>query len=555
MATKLRVVESFDGLAATNVPGTAGAVVDGSIAVGPWKLLQGADSGLRHDIRAGLEPQLRTSAELFEDPTLVGATTSVYYDRLAGRAFVVSLGQGDSSASLHLGVITTNNVLPMPSAQPLSGWCTYRFDVDGLSDGVVSLGVGSNEDWLAVTLNPVAPGQRPVLLAIDKTRVVDYVSPGDCLTLEPTAFVLDSTQLGIMPARHSSFSQSGKRPLYLVSNDAGANGSSAYVLWELRGTGPRPKLKRAGRLNAETPYSAPPAALQKGGGAIDTGDGRISSAVYRDGLVWAAHATACPDGERACVRVVAIDSGRSPGTRAGARAQITQTHTIAGKRGWHSWMPAVAVNRYGDVLVSLVQSRKNKFVESAMTLKRQLENDFGKLKRFARGRCGVPTGGNAALSQGLQADPFDDFGFWLSGLYTAEADGVCGWSTRVGHVEHDGDRTAGQVLLASGELSLPSTSSTSGPGFHNPFDLVTSLPENLGSTRGRRLVLRLRDLGRPTTGCSFEHPTSGCATIDYSCPAMELDERVVLPLAGGSDRTYHLSDAQWLVDDPMALPG
>ena len=70
--------------------------------------------------------------------------------------------------------------------------------------------------------------------------------------------------------------------------------------------------------------------------------------------------------------------------------------------------------------------------------------------------------------------------------------------------------------LASGELSLAAATSFGTPGFHEVLTSSQTIPEDITATAGRRLVLTLRDLGRPEQRCAREHPLSGCATVDWS---------------------------------------
>ena len=77
-----------------------------------------------------------------------------------------------------------------------------------------------------------------------------------------------------------------------------------------------------------------------------------------------------------------------------------------------------------------------------------------------------------------------------------------------------------------------------------------TIPEDVTAAAGRRLVLTLRDLGRPEQRCDRDHPLSGCATVDWSDfegrpgvpPGGVFEHRLVLQLASG-ERSFFLSDA------------
>lgn len=70
--------------------------------------------------------------------------------------------------------------------------------------------------------------------------------------------------------------------------------------------------------------------------------------------------------------------------------------------------------------------------------------------------------------------------------------------------------------MATGEFRLPAALAFGDPGFHQVLLAARRLPQRLGKTAGLKLVLTLRDAGRPGQTCSAEHPLSGCATVDWS---------------------------------------
>ena len=111
--------------------------------------------------------------------------------------------------------------------------------------------------------------------------------------------------------------------------------------------------------------------------------------------------------------------------------------------------------------------------------------------------------------------------------------------------------------LASGELSLPAATSFGSPGFHEVLTDSQTLPQDIAAAAGRRLVLTLRDLGRPEQRCSREHPLSGCATVDWSDfdgrpgvpPGGVFEHRLVLQLASG-EQSFFLSESGSLNEAP-----
>ena len=111
--------------------------------------------------------------------------------------------------------------------------------------------------------------------------------------------------------------------------------------------------------------------------------------------------------------------------------------------------------------------------------------------------------------------------------------------------------------LISGEFILPAAQSFGDSGFHEVLIVTQSLPQDIGSTEGLRLVLALRDADRPGQTCSQDHPLSGCATVDWSDsqgrpgvpPGGVFDNHLTLRLAS-AERSFFLSDTGALNDAP-----
>ncbi len=102
--------------------------------------------------------------------------------------------------------------------------------------------------------------------------------------------------------------------------------------------------------------------------------------------------------------------------------------------------------------------------------------------------------------------------------------------------------------LLSGTFAVPAANAFGDPGFHQVLSGSGVLPTTLPETQGRRLIVSLRDAGRPAETCSQQHPLSGCATVDWSddptrpnVPAGGVFlNRITVQLAGGS-ATFYLS--------------
>ena len=119
------------------------------------------------------------------------------------------------------------------------------------------------------------------------------------------------------------------------------------------------------------------------------------------------------------------------------------------------------------------------------------------------------------------------------------------------------------ALLASGTISLPAASSFDGPGFHEAVTVSATVPAALGPSPGNKLVLTLRDSGRPEQACSQQHPLSGCATVDWSDspsrpnvpPNGVFDNHIVVVTAGGELTLFLREDGRLATEPEQFDPG
>lgn len=91
-------------------------------------------------------------------------------------------------------------------------------------------------------------------------------------------------------------------------------------------------------------------------------------------------------------------------------------------------------------------------------------------------------------------------------------------------------------VLLTGSIDVPAAAAFEDPGFHEPFQLTGMVPADGAGVSGR-LVVRLRDEGRPDQACDRDHPLSGCMTVDWS----DFEDRPQCHPAGCSTTTSQSS--------------
>jgi len=175
--------------------------------------------------------------------------------------------------------------------------------------------------------------------------------------------------------------------------------------------------------NCDVPAQSPPQdGAPNPGGVLDTLDGRIMNAHWRDGHLYTAHAI--DGGNATYARWYDID------VNAPASPSLHQSGDLAPLQG-DTYFPAIAANMHGDVGVVIGQCSNSVMPNIQVT---------GRTADDSLGTMGLPV----MVSQGthgadgrygdyfdLTVDPSDDTTFW----YVAEYSRDFGWQTHVGRFE------------------------------------------------------------------------------------------------------------------------
>ena len=454
-----RIRSKFEGLDANKAGGFFPP--DTIVAAGPNEVLEATNSALRLSSRANKDVEIQSLNDHFgvkpsrPQPRNSGSARlagdlfdpKVYFDRLSNRFFVVALLQNDSPnrSFIYLSVSRSRSVVSLEE-----GWCNYRIRGKRNNAWADYPGLGMNGSWLAISANNFKFANKGgnfvnvYLFVVDKVSLVDNSASCPKLTL----FVFKAPREAngafastVQPAQHYTESGLPGDPLFMVSAVFGT--STSYGLWQLttgntRATAAKPSLSRislTGNL-----YSIPPQARQKGGGVrLDTGDNRMMQAAFRDGELWATHATGCNLGagpNESCVRVLKVTPGGSSGTSA-LSGTIDFQETF-GRRNEFFWWPGIAVNKLGDIVVAFQRSSRRLFLSTAYNGKKARAKKMDVVRVLAKGRCNSQDIGTGTLARtgdyvGAQTDPLDNLTFWIAGEFLKRVKGLkgCNWATQI----------------------------------------------------------------------------------------------------------------------------
>ncbi len=362
---------------------------DTIVAAGPNEVLEATNSALRLSSRANKDVEIQTLNDHFgvkssrAEPRGSGSARlagnlfdpKTYFDRLSNRFFVVALLQNDkpNESFIYLSVSRSSSVVSLEN-----GWCNYRIRGKRSNSWADYPGLGMNGSWLAISANNFKFNNKGgtfhnvYLYVVDKVSLVDNASSCPKLKL----FVFKAPKVPgdfwdykadtVQPAQHYTESNLPGDPLFFVSTGI----SPDYVLWSITAGSSsaavkRPTLSRI--LLQGDRYSTPPNAQQKGGGVLlDTADTRMMQVAFRDGDLWATHATACNVGAgptESCISVLQI-------TVPSAISGTVDFQQIYGRKNEFFWWPGIAVNKLGDIVVVFQRSSKKMFLSTAYTGKK-----------------------------------------------------------------------------------------------------------------------------------------------------------------------------------------
>ncbi len=447
MSRAPNTVINFDGLnrATAAFDGQSGAPPDTILAASPTKLIEGTNVSLLLANRTGVEVDRIPLNNFFGfNGSSVLFDPKVYFDRLSERFFIVALEQSEEPnlSGIWLGVSKDSD--PTALSAP-DQFCTYR--IQGRRDGSWADYplIGVNENWFAVSVNNFAFSDGGFRRAqIYLTRISQITNNGDtcpALAIKRFAPPVDARgrrAFNIHPAQHYTTTDLPGKPLFLVSGSSIVP-STEYTLWRIiTDGGGQPRISKQ-TLDGDFAYFLPPLAPQRNGDVLDTGDPRVTQAAFRDGHVWATHATACAVGplpNESCVRAVRLTPTANSTT-------ISFQETFGRPNQFMFW-PGIAVNRNGDVMMAYQRSNPAGFMGVTFNGKRannmhfdgfrQLRGSSCPLRNFAPGLGANRTGDYV----GLQTDPLDDISFWVAGEYTSQINPAfgCDWKTRIGRARY-----------------------------------------------------------------------------------------------------------------------
>lgn len=422
--------------------GQNGGITDGSVppdvivSAGPDHVVEMVNLMMGVYTKQGAVVGITSLVSLFNSGGDFVSDPKVQYDVGSGRWF----------ASL-TDVTSTQVLLAVSgSSDPAGSWRVFHVPASATGNCLDQpiLGVGTSTVILSVNVftqtNPstcVSPFLGAEYWVLNKTELVTGASP-----LHIYDSGLDLTEFSIHPAQMEGSSATH----YMVSTywPGTATTSNVLHLFTVSGVPPDPVTVTIASFPMPT-AAVPPSADQLGSrGKLDTGDIRVSDAVWSAGKLWLGFDEACQSAaSRACIRLIELDT---------AATSMPQDFDID-VTGTHVFYPGLRMDGVGDLAVVFGYSSSNDYpgIMAEGRLTDDSPNTLAAAQIIVTGTGPEVSGCSKSVCRygdyfGAGLDPSNTSVVWLAG----EMGTPSGWSTHVFSVSQKAMRAFSYAVIGGG---------------------------------------------------------------------------------------------------------
>ena len=316
------------------------------------------------------------------------------------------------------------------TSDPTGVWNIDHFTLSGPDTPKQTL-LGVNSVNVVLTTNVFNKGDGSFVGAevyvVNKTQLVAGGGAPSYWTNVPVA-----AEEALVPAETTSTSNA----MYLVSD---RNGSTTLSLFEILGTPPTTTPTLSLLSSFTTTYTPPPSAVQSGSSnRVSTEDGRIESATWRGGALWAAATTGCHAGGN--LTVLSCLHLWEDRTLPGATSIVQDFNWNTGA-GTYDFYPAIATDPAGDMTVVFGESSTT--MDPSVLVTQQTINDAPAtletptLLKIGTGPDQPHLLCTASVCPfgayfGAAYEPLSGSRVWVVGEYTSSSSATTYWNTWIG---------------------------------------------------------------------------------------------------------------------------
>jgi hypothetical protein len=453
--TNLETLQAFPASSFATDPAQL-APPDTQVAVGPAHVTEAVNSVLRIWSRTQAAVASYDLNRFFSVPAgFMFTDPRLLFDTASSRWFLSGLSvDATSDSNVYLAVSA--------SADPTAAWTVYHL---ASATGVVTdqPKIGVSDDKLAISWNDFAGSQ----FVGQETWILQKSDLLAGANVSETRFATDSSRFDIVPVL--SLSSTGTE--YLAYNNtcslaAGTGSGScttrspALGIVAITGTPATGNVTWTETDPALSQTNSPPNAVQPSGAAIDTGDDRLLSAVWRNGTLATSATDACLVSGlvQSCLRLV----------EAATSTSTVLTDGDLGNAGADLYYPAITLDGAGVPYVAATLSSTSLYpsvaafgqpTPSGPYIATDVWSGAG---TYQCSFCG--TGGNRwGDYSGAAVDPLHPDDVWVAGEY-GTATGGDDWGTAVGELTFGGP-TVASVSPGSGPTTGGTRVTVTGSNF------------------------------------------------------------------------------------------
>ncbi len=326
-------------------------------------------------------------SSFFASPNALGDSRCVY-DPSSNRFFLTG-DSGPSTSTIYLAVSATSD--------PTGAWFKTSFQTNTAG---VDLGSWPDYPTLGVDANGVYVG----CYAVNSTGAGMTI-----FAIDKAPLIAARPSMGTVTAFRDRPWEGAIQPCVTFGNPGSEYLITYTQIYRIDPPMTSPSLNFLGSSNLLS-WSAPPDAPNLGGSALDTSDGRLMNAVYRNGHIWTTHAVNFPGQGRSCVRWYEIDPLQPVTSRRLQYGQIDDP-TI------DYFAPGIAVNGNDSMIVGFTGSSSAQFAAGYVSGRKSTDAPGQSCPpiQVKVGEASYNDGGNPSRwgDYALTTiDPLNDLDFW-----------------------------------------------------------------------------------------------------------------------------------------------
>jgi hypothetical protein len=532
---------AFEGLDANDNAFVNTTPPDPQIAVGPTHILEMVNNVGRVFTKSGSLVSTFSLDSFFGVPSVadIRSDPRLIYDSTSSRYFAayIDRNQLDGQGDLFLAISQTND--------PSGAWNKYSTSFPLFVPDYPGIGVTDDKFTISYNLYGVYTGTflGEQTLVVQKSDVIAGISGAQVGVAFSST---DPTRFTVRPAQ--ALTSVSDQYLTTFDYSSGGGGSLATKIMVIRITG-TPNARNvteasATSLSIQSQVAPPPSntagngdcIIAQGGSpsdlgpppCIDSGDGRMLAAIWRDGSLWSAAPAACrPSSDtsnRSCAHLIEVTTAGTP--------SVVQDILLGGPAGENYSWPGIMTDVSGNLYVSMTHTNSSIFAEARIA-GRLATDPLNAMSGSSLLRAGnvVHTSGRWGDYLGAAVDPSDGSCVWVVGEYAKNTSGA-DWGTYIAATSYSGGCGGGTPTPTPPPITTATATSTVSS---NTATQTSTPASSLTPTNTRQTTNTYTPTQTPTRTPT---PVGQPGDVNCSHQADAIDAALLLQFGAGLFQTF-----------------